>query len=216
MAGVVAPLLSFGASGQIAKTQVYSTWKGRPYVRRYVVPANPRSTGQTLTRDTFSWLNDVWKVSPVDFQSVWDLAASGQVLTDRNLWIKKNLTILKPLSTLTGIILSPAAKGGLIGEITVTPGNDQITVAGAPPAVLPAGWTVLRMIAAIIRDQDPQTGTLFNIVTMTDAATPYSVIFTGLVNATTYFAGAWFEYQKSALATDLAYGPSVGVSALTT
>jgi len=216
MAKTTAPLLSFDARGQIAKTQVYAAWKGRSYVRRYVIPANPQSTDQTLTRDTFTWLNNTWKVAPGDFRSAWTLAAKGQVLTDRNLWIKKNLPILRELAALTGIVLSPGARGGLIGDITVTPGNDQITVAGVPPDPLPPGWSVVRMIAAVIRDQDPQSGTLYDIEVMDDATDPYSVIFTGLVSATTYFAGAWFEYQKSALATDLAYGPSVGESALTT
>ena len=216
MAVVSAPLLSFGASGQIAKSMVFASWKGRPYVRRHTVPANPRSTDQTTTRDTFSWVNNVWKVAPEDFRSAWTAAARGQVMTDRNLFIKNNLPILRPLAALTGIIMSPGAKGGLVGDITVTPGNDQITVAGVPPDPLPAGWSVLRMIAAVIRDQDPQSGTLYDIAVMDDAVSAYSVIFTGLASAQTYFAGAWFEYQKSALASDLAYGPSIGVSALTT
>jgi hypothetical protein len=216
MAAVTAPLLSFGASGQIAKTQVYATWKGRPYVRRYVTPSNPQSTEQSLTRNTFTWLNSVWKVAPADFRLAWTASAKGQVLTDRNLFLKQNLPILRDMADLTGIIFSPGAKGGLIGDITITPGNDQITVAGVPPDPLPAGWTVLRMVAAIIRQQEPGVGVLYDIVTDDDATDPYSLVFTGLVSATTYMAAAWFEYQKSALVTDLAYGPATAVSALTT
>jgi hypothetical protein len=216
MAAVTAPLLSFGASGQIAKTQVYSSWKGRPYVRRYVTPANPQSTEQSITRNTFSWLNSVWKIAPADFRTAWTVAAKGQVLTDRNLWIKKNLAVLRSMADLTGIIMSPGAKGGLVGTVVITPGNDLITVDGTPPDPLPAGWTVKRMIAAVIRQQDPASGLLYEITTMDDLTDPYSVVFTALESVQAYMVGAWFEYQKSALATDLAYGPSTGLVATTT
>src|SRR3546814_4148752 len=64
MAKTTAPLLSFGADGQIAKTMVYSKWKGIPYVRRHVVPANPQTVAQQLTRTTFSKLREMWKIAP--------------------------------------------------------------------------------------------------------------------------------------------------------
>lgn len=216
MAGVTAPLLSFGASGQIAKTQVYATWKGRPYVRRYVTPANPRSTDQTTTRDNFAWLNSVWKVAPADFRLAWLLAAKGQVMTDRNLFIKKNLPVLRDMPDLTGMIMSPGARGGLTAVVAVTPGNDLVTVDGTPPDPLPAGWTVTRFIAAAIRQQDPMAGLLYEISVGDDPTSPYSVVLAGLASAQTYMVAGWFEYQKSALATDLAYGPATAVPALTT
>jgi len=68
MATVKGPLLSMDASGQIAKTQVYGSWKGIAYSRRYVVPSNPKSTEQTLTRNTFKFLNALYQVSPSDFR----------------------------------------------------------------------------------------------------------------------------------------------------
>ena len=216
MATVTAPLLSFGASGQIGKTQVYSTWKGRPYTRRYVTPANPQSTEQSLTRDTFSWLNSVWKIAPADFRLAWTASAKGQVMTDRNLFIKKNLPILRDMADLTGLIMSPGAAGGLVGDITPTPGNDLITVDGTPPDPLPSGWTVKRMIAAAIRQQEPGVGTLYEIVTGDDPTSTYQVVLSALASAQHYMVAAWFEYQKSSLVTDLAYGPATAVDVLTT
>lgn len=216
MATVNAPLLSFGAGGQIAKTQVYSSWKGVAYARRYVVPSNPRSADQTLTRSTFSFLNSVWKVAPGDFTAAWQSAVKGRPLTDRNLWIQKNLPLLREASDLTGLILSPGARGGLIGDIVVTPGDDLVTVTGTPPDPLPAGWTVTRMIAAAIRQQDPQSGAMFEVVAGDDPTSAYSVALTGLASAAAYVVGGWFEYQKSSVATDLAYGPSTGEETTTT
>lgn len=216
MARLAAPLLSFGASGQIANSMVFSSWKGRPYARRYTIPANPQSSEQTLTRSAFAWLNSVWKVAPENFRTAWVAAAKGQVLTDRNLFIRQNLPTLRPQVDLTGIVLSPSAKGGLIGDVTLTPGAGQITVAAVPPNPLPSGWTVTRMIAAIIKQQNPQSGTDFDVFVLDDLVAPYSVVFTQPGAAEHWMAGAWFEYQKSALATDLAYGPSIGVDVLTT
>jgi len=50
MAKVNGPLLSLGATGQIGKALVYSTWKGLNTVRQHVVPANPNSTAQATQR----------------------------------------------------------------------------------------------------------------------------------------------------------------------
>jgi len=51
VAKLKAPLLSFGASGAIAKALVYFGWKGLNVVREYVVPANPKTDPQTTQRD---------------------------------------------------------------------------------------------------------------------------------------------------------------------
>jgi hypothetical protein len=50
MAKLKAPLLSFGASGQIAKTVVYFPWKGLNVARKHVVPANPDTLDQQTQR----------------------------------------------------------------------------------------------------------------------------------------------------------------------
>lgn len=50
MAKVTGPLASLDASGQFAKTVVYSKWKGRNYGRLLVTPTNPKSDGQAEVR----------------------------------------------------------------------------------------------------------------------------------------------------------------------
>lgn len=50
MAKLIAPLFSFGASGALADSLVFFTWKGLNVVRQYVVPANPSSTKQVTQR----------------------------------------------------------------------------------------------------------------------------------------------------------------------
>jgi hypothetical protein len=216
MAKVVAPLLSFEAGGAIAKTQVYASWKGIPYVRRYVVPADPRTTEQVLTRTAFTWLNYVWRTAPADFIAPWQAAVRAQPLIDRNLWIKLNNSTLRTAGDLTGLVMSPGAKGGISSPITITPGNDQITFAGADPGPLPSGWTVVKLVAAAIRQQDPQMDTDYTIYTASDTTTPFSAVITGLASIADYVAAAWWVYQRSASLTDLAYSAAIGVEVSTT
>ena len=208
MAKVNGPLLSFGAAGQVGQAAVFSKWKGRQYVRRYVVPSNPQSADQVETRSTFSWLNRVWKTAPADFVAPWQRYVKGRVMTDRNAWIQQNLSTLRAASDLTGLILSPGAAGGLTVTPTITFGNDQITIAAAAPSPLPSGWTIVEFVGVAIRDQDPQSGALYTIEAGSDATSTYEVVLTGLA-AGDWAAGGWFVFQRSAIATDLAYGAAV-------
>jgi len=50
MAKLKGPLFSLGASQQLGKALVFFGWKGLDVVREYVIPANPRSSGQTTQR----------------------------------------------------------------------------------------------------------------------------------------------------------------------
>lgn len=60
MAKVTGPLLSLGASGKIADTLVFSSWKGLRTARSYVVPANPQSAAQSTQRGYLGDAVDEW------------------------------------------------------------------------------------------------------------------------------------------------------------
>lgn len=51
MAKTTGPLFSLTASGTVGRTITYSNWKGRPYVRRRVIPLNPQSADQQEVRN---------------------------------------------------------------------------------------------------------------------------------------------------------------------
>jgi hypothetical protein len=196
MSKVTAPLLSFGASGQVAKTQIYSTWKGRPYVRRYAIPSNPNTAEQQATRTVFSWLNDAFKYFPGSAVAAWQAYANSLRITDRNAWIKANLSGLRGDTDLANLLLSPAANGGInAGAIGVAAGASKLTVTLTAPSV-PTGWTVAKAWAACIKDQDPTSGTDFTITSGSDATDPYSIELTGLTTAALYRVGGWFEFTK--------------------
>lgn len=206
MARTVAPLLSFEASGQIAGTQVYASWKGRPYVRRYTIPANPNSAGQQLTRNTFKWLNNVWKFMPGSAIAGWQLYADSSRITDRNAFLKINNGPLRTETDLANMVLSPSARSGLIAQAMVaTPAAGQVTVDLTAPS-LPTGWTITQAYAAAIQDQDPQSAAEYVVTAGTDAAAPWSIVLSGLA-AADYLVGGWFQFTRPD--GSFAYGQSL-------
>ena len=205
MAKPTAPLLSFGASGSLAQALVYSKWKGRPYVRRHVIPANPQSTAQTLTRDIFRNLNSIWKVAGAGVVAPWNRFADGQVLTGRNAFVGQNLAVLRGDADLADFIFSPGAKGGLPQSATVfTPAAGQVTVDITAPTP-PTGWSVTNAWAAAIRDGAPESLTLFGTEEGSDNAAPYSIVLAGLA-AANWAVGGWLEWTKAD--GSVAYGAS--------
>src|SRR5690606_27546113 len=87
MGKTTAPLLSFDASGTLAKTVVYSRWRGISYARRHVIPANPRTIPQQFNRLAFATLREMWKVAPPAAQAPWDAFATGRPFTGMNAFI---------------------------------------------------------------------------------------------------------------------------------
>lgn len=196
MAKTVAPLLSFDAGGQIAKTQVYARWKGRPYVRRYVVPANPNSADQQKTRNAFKFLMDAWKYWPTGAQEAWALYAQSLQITDRNAFAKQNVSPLRTATTLDDMVISPSARSGLIAaDLSLAPGDGEIAATLTAPD-LPNGWTIAGSYALAIPQQNPQSSADYGIFVATDDTTPYVPTLTGLTNGTEYLVGGWFKFAK--------------------
>lgn len=213
MAKTRAPLLSFGASGQIGKTQVYSSWRGVPYARQLVKPANPNSAGQVLTRNVFRDLTQLWKLAPALAQTPWTANAAGRPYTNRNKFISANIPLLRDASDYTDFVGSPGAKGGpAAAGIASTGGSGEITVVLTAPT-LPDGWTINMGIAWAIPQGDPQTLTAYQSFAASDDTSPYSISLTGLT-AGDYVVTGWFEYQVNP--TTKAYGPSISDTATVT
>ena len=197
MAKVVAPLLGWSASGQIAKTQVYAEWKGRPYARRYVIPANPNTAGQQLTRNTFKFLNALWQFMPAASIAAWQLYAVVSRFTPRNGWLKQNNGPLRTETDLLLLTASTAAGSGLVAtSMVLVAASTQITATLVAPTV-PVGWTVDAAHAVAIRNVDPQTSEIYDVGYATDVSAPYDCIITGLTDAVEYVVGGWFEYTKA-------------------
>lgn len=216
MGKTVAPLLSFGADGQVAKTVVYSSWKGIRYARRYVVPANPRTDKQTATRDLFKKLNTMWLYAPPELQAPWLANAVGRPYTGLNKFIGFNVDGLDtsaPPANMDFFRGSPGANGGLPPvSLVLTPAALAISAALAVPA-LPTGWTIASATFILFQQQSSQTAFEGQIVAGSDAVAPYTFNFAGLAAATEYVVTAFIVWNKPN--GQLAYSTSLTDSATT-
>lgn len=84
MATVKGPLMSMAASGTVAGAIVYSSWKGRPVVRRHAVPSNPKSGLQVGLRAVFKYITQAWGALSAAQKAKWDDLAAARNITPLN------------------------------------------------------------------------------------------------------------------------------------
>jgi hypothetical protein len=184
------------AAGQIGTSQVYATWRGVPYVRQYVVPANPRTSAQMGVRSPFRWLQDAYRSIPGALAAVYEAYTEGRPLIGRNGWTRVNLSALAAQNDISNITYSPGARGGPApGSMTVTPGSGSLTVDVTTPS-LPTGWSIAAVHAVALEQQDPQSDFMGPWQYGSDNSAPYSVTLSGLRAATQYMVGTWIEYLR--------------------
>jgi len=89
MAKVTGPLMSMDARGKLANSIVYIGWRGIQDVRRWVKPANPRTTKQVEQRNRFTQAVDKYhELTPTDKQA-WETKASGKPYSGFNLFVSR-------------------------------------------------------------------------------------------------------------------------------
>ena len=94
MAKATGPLFSLDARGSIGKAIVYSIWKGINYVRRHVVPENPKTADQIVVRTVMADGSLKWKDGTIDAPSkaLWDTFAEGKPFSGFNAYMKAYFT----------------------------------------------------------------------------------------------------------------------------
>jgi len=211
MARTTAPLLGFDASGQIAKTMVYASWRGVKYARRYVIPGNPKTAAQTTTRVTFATLREMWKLMPAGGRAPWTIFATGRPFLNLNAFVGENMRVVRGDALFTDFLGSPGARGGL-PPVSATPAAGaagEINVTFVHPSV-PSGWVLDNSQCIAFEDQDPEsdfTGTL----TFAEVASPTLIVpFTGLTPATSFIVASWLEWTKPN--GQVAYSVSTGAT----
>lgn len=170
MAKVKAPLMSFDARGQIAKSLVYLGWKGLKTVRQYVIPANPKSSGQQTQRGYFAAAVDDWHTdgfTQVDVDA-WNLLAlaSKIALSGFNMLVKLKVACavaseswIKLIDCLVTVIASDGA---------------QINITGTVGSVIKLYWGVSK--TAMVNEE-----------TMADTAGDYEVTLSACTPTTKYY-----------------------------
>lgn len=90
MVKVAAPCLSLDASGSLAGSMVFSKWKGRPYVRALVKPANPKTGGQVGVRAMFKFLSQIWNGLTDGNKATWETRAKTLNASTFNAFMQLN------------------------------------------------------------------------------------------------------------------------------
>jgi len=199
MPKTTAPLLSFGAAGQIGNSMVFSKWKGISYVRRYVIPANPKTIKQTANRSVFKLINAAYLYAPAAIKAAFDAYAIGKPLTGRNKFFQDNQKLLgvdpKPAG-IDGLVMSPGSGGGLPPtNLVLTPGALKITADVDLPEV-PSGWSLTSAVAAAVKQQAPTDEFSGKWFVVTKAVAMDTVEITGLEAGTEYVVGFFLKWTK--------------------
>lgn len=199
MPKVTAPLLSFDAAGQIGNAQVYSSWKGVRYARRYVVPANPRTVKQVANRSVWQMLNAAYLYAPAAIKQAFDAYAVGKPLTGRNKFFSDNQRLLaadpKPAG-IDGLVMSPGNGGGLPATgMSLTPASGKLTVSVTLPAI-PAGWVLSGAVAAAVAQQSPTDDFSGKWFVVTKDVAVDDIEIPGLTNGTEYVVGYFLKWTK--------------------
>lgn len=133
-------------SGTVAKTGVYSNWKGIQYRRKHVIPHNPKTAKQTTVRGSFTDAVSHWKTV---FNSMQKLAykylAAGKAESGFNLFVARwqkssgtTRTANPPFglkSVGSSLTLENDITVGAVAEATLTvPANNIVSIDNAVPA----------------------------------------------------------------------------------
>ena len=185
MAIVKGPLFSLGASGTVGGAVVYSIWKGRSYVRRHVVPSNPKSAGQLSSRAMVTFLSQYWTLLSTPEKADWETRAAVTNISPFNAFLKYNLirwaTDLKPS------IADPAAEGDAVGtmtDLTLTPALNSMYVA-VTIGPLNQNWGILiyrRLTTGLNATRDLCVHVMNGVT-----ADTFTWLDTGLITGTDYY-----------------------------
>jgi len=121
MARTTGPLFSLDASGSVGGAITFSKWKGRNYVRRRVIPANPESGAQVGRRSMFRFLSQEWDALIGGTKASYQDVADSIVASTFNAYIKKNMERWHQF-------LSPTQPWPVVGT---SDGSDNVLTAAA-------------------------------------------------------------------------------------
>jgi hypothetical protein len=177
--------MSFDASGSVAGAIVFSKWRGRNYVRRHAIPANPRTGPQLAARSIMAFLGGRWASIGVVPQASWEAGAEATKISAFNQYCKINARDWKDLFAPSWEY--PAARStaaGVPGVLVATVFGRQVEVV-VPVAPGAADWGV-----ALLRRDTTGVDTFANAVVVAQAAGAVNTFVDGPLSPGTYFFNA--------------------------
>lgn len=201
MVKVLGPMMSFDASGTIGNIATFSKWKGRPYVRQRVVPANPKSVLQVSTRAMMKFLSQAWAGVGATPKGSWDTLAAATQISPFNAYIARNQMRYREFQAPSQTY--PAAETGTQPVAVLT------SAVGGPSYIdVTLTITTLNQVWGVILFRSP-TGTF--TPSRANAIAVVAVTGTGtLVYTDSNLAAGTYYYDAKFFTTEGALGPDEG------
>ena len=131
MPRVSGPLFSLDASGALDDTIVYSKWKGRPYVRKWASPSNPKSPGQLGIRAMFRALSKAWDALTAPEQASYEELAESLNVSPFNVFMKFNMELWREYNAPSkDIARAQAHTGTTVATLVTTGGIHNVAISG--------------------------------------------------------------------------------------
>lgn len=135
-------LLSLDASGSLAKTLTFSSWKGRAYAKKFSVPTDNQQTGHLGMRAAMSFVSQQWKGLSTANKDTWNAPATEHQISEFDAYVSLNL--LRAVETNAPTKANPPVEAtftpSAFGQ-TVTPEDQYVDVAFAFVPV-PGEWSM--------------------------------------------------------------------------
>lgn len=170
MAGVKGPLFSLDASGSIGDAIVFAKWKGRNYVRRHAIPANPKSVGQVSVRAMLKFLTQYWQSLTAGEQTDWETRAAATDISAFNAFVSYNAKRWGRYAFPSK--LDPATEAGTPGTLlapSATAGSRSILLA-VPVDTLADNWGIV-IHSSLSTGFSPSRNTARQLIPAESAAT---------------------------------------------
>lgn len=143
MAKWTSPLFS-DIRNKLGNNVVFSMWKGRPYMRSYVKPANPQSDAQTANRLHMASIVELYQANVKGTAAnvaAWDAAALSKSISGYNLFTQYGRTgsqvVVGGLKS-PGIVITSLAHGSLEIELVASAiPSDQLSLMTVSAAGVP-------------------------------------------------------------------------------
>lgn len=134
MARTTGPLFSLDASGSVGGAITFSKWKGRNYVRRRIVPTNPKSGAQTGRRAMMRFLATAWNGLSAPDKATWQALADQLVASPFNAYVSFNMrywhNFYTPMQASTGTRVGTPSDNA-ISAVVQEENRIKITVDGS-------------------------------------------------------------------------------------
>lgn len=183
--------MSLGASGALGKALVFFGWKGLDVVREYVVPANPKTTGQTTQRgylaDAVEAIHNAQAEAShaIDSEDISAYALLASVIKSATTWFNQAVKLIIDNKVL-------GYQEGCYGDGHCTPGADQLT--------FELWFYFENAISAGTLWYGTSKTALIHSIAATVAANKVSKVITGLTTGTKYYV----QFRPTAPASTVA------------